>query len=915
MKLGLGSGKKLSKIKTLFASILIVIRHYEQTKSLFLCMKRFPVTFIIIFLLLPVLSGQTAGKKQYKAIRISVSPVINGVLDDEAWQSGSWVDDFTQNEPYNGRPSSQRTEFKILFDENNLYVAIKAFDTSPDSIVNRLTRRDQADGDLVGIIVDSFHDLRTGFLFGVSSAGVKYDQMFTNDGQNEDSSWDPNWWVKTSINREGWVAEMKIPFSQVRFEKKSGEVWGLEIARVLYRKNETSFWQHIPKDAPGFVHLMGELSGLEQIKPRKIFDITPYAVARAETFKAEPENPFLSKGRSSKLNGGIDAKIGVTNNMTMDLTINPDFGQVEADPSEVNLSAYETFFSEKRPFFIEGNNITNFGLGIGDGGIGNDNLFYSRRIGRQPQGDPGLNSGWTANIPTSTAILGAAKLTGKTKNGLSLGFVEAVTAEEKAEIDTLGGRKFETVEPLTNYFVGRVQKDIKSGNTIIGGIFTSTNRNLDANLSNIMHKAAYTGGADFTQYFNKKNWMFNLNAAFSLVEGSKAALKNTQESSAHYFQRPDNDYARLDTNRTSLSGTGGRMQIMKLNGHWNFIGASIWKSPGFETNDLGYIRESDQILNLIWAQYSQWEPKGIYRRYNINTDIYTIQNFGGDWVAKGFEWYGNMNLKNYWSVWTGGNLGSSSLSTGTLRGGPMIKLPGNVNARLGFSTDYRKKLTFEVSANFTEGFENDSRELNANVSLDYKPTNYLVLSLNPGYSKSFSELQYVTKLTVDDKDKYIFASIDRKTINTSFRINLNLSPNLTFQYWGQPFVATGKYFDYKFIQEPMADNYHDRFRTFSTNQIIADGDQYNVDENGDGKTDFSFDRKDFNVREFLSNLVIRWEYNPGSSVYLVWSQTRSSNNDTGTLDMFNDLGDLFNSGNNKPHNVFLIKFSYRFGLK
>ncbi|TAL60816.1 MAG: hypothetical protein EPN88_15375, partial [Bacteroidetes bacterium] len=593
-------------------------------------MKRFFITGLVVFMILPTVFGQTPEKKQYKAIRITIAPVINGILDDEAWQSGSWGYGFTQNEPYNGREASQRTEFKILFDENNLYVAIKAYDTNPDSIVNRLTRRDQADGDLVGIIVDSFHDLRTGFLFGVSSAGVKYDQMFTNDGQNQDSSWDPNWWVKTSINKEGWIAEMKIPFSQVRFEKNSGEVWGLDIARILYRKNETSFWQHIPKDAPGLVHLFGELSGLEQIKPRKIFDVTPYAVAKTESFKAISENPFLEKGKLSKLNGGIDAKIGITNNMTMDLTINPDFGQVEADPSQVNLSAYETFFSEKRPFFVEGNNITNFGLGIGDGGIGNDNLFYSRRIGRRPQAYPDLKNGWSADVPASTTILGAAKLTGKTKNGLSLGFVEAMTAEEKAEIDTIGGRKSETVEPLTNYFIGRVQKDIKDGNTIIGGIFTGTNRDLDANLSTFMHKAAYSGGADFTQYFKEKSWMFNVNAAFSLVEGSKKALEITQRSSARYFQRPDNDYARYDTNRTSLAGSGGRMQIMKLNGHWNFLSATLWKTPGFETNDLGYTREADQIISILWTGYNQWEPKGIYRRYNINGDIYSVYNFGGD---------------------------------------------------------------------------------------------------------------------------------------------------------------------------------------------------------------------------------------------------------------------------------------------
>ena len=878
-------------------------------------MKRFFITVSIILFALSSVVGQEVIKKKYKATRITTIPVINGILDEDIWQEGTWIDDFTQHEPYNGRSATQRTEFKILFDEDNLYVAIKAFDTSPDSIVNRLTRRDQADGDLVGIILDSFHDLRTGFLFGVSSAGVKYDLMFTNDGQNEDESWDPNWWVKTSVNNEGWIAEMKIPFSQVRFEKNSGDVWGLEIARIIYRNNETAFWQHIPKDAPGIVHLFGELSGLEQIKPRKIFDVTPYGVAKTETFQAEPSNPFLAKGSLSKLNGGIDAKIGVTNNMTMDLTINPDFGQVEADPSEVNLSAYETFFSEKRPFFIEGNNITNFGLGIGDGDVGNDNLFYSRRIGRRPQGYPDLNDGWNADVPTQSTILGAAKLTGKTQNGLSLGFVEAVTAEEKAEIDTIGGRTYETVEPLTNYFVGRVQKDLKDGNTIIGGIFTSTNRNLDANLSNYMHKAAYSGGADFTQYFKEKSWMFNVNAAFSLVEGSKEAIENTQRSSARYFQRPDNDYTKLDTNRTSLAGSGGRIQIMKLDGHWNFMAVNIWKTPGFETNDLGYLREADQFLTVLWAGYNQWEPKGIYRRYNLNSDIFFVNNFGGDWVAKGYEWNASMTLKNYWNVFTGGNFQTSSLSTGMLRGGPMMKVPGRMSARLGFSSDNRKKLVFEVFTNGSKGYENYSKNLFTEVEISYKPTNYIVFTLSPGFSKSHSELQYVTQLEYNNEDKYVFASIDQKTINTSFRINLNLSPNLTFQYWGQPFIATGQYYDHKFITDPMAKKYRDRFSTYSPEQISLMDDQYLIDEDSDGITEYSFDKRDFNMQEFLSNLVVRWEYNPGSTLYLVWSQTRSSYNSSGQMDILNDLGDLFNVGDNKPHNVFLIKLSYRFGLK
>jgi hypothetical protein len=884
-------------------------------------MKRILITLISLLLIIPGVIGQTPEKKQYKAVKLTTVPAIDGILDDEAWKEGTWIDDFTQFEPYNGAKVSQRTEFKILFDDDNLYAAFKAYDTSPDSIVNRLTRRDNPDGDLVGIIFDSFHDLRTGFLFGITSSGVKYDQMFTNDGQNQDSSWDPNWWVKTSVNEEGWVAEMKIPFSQVRFEKNSGDIWGLEVARVLYRKNETSFWQHIPKDAPGIVHMFGELAGLEQIKPRKIFDVTPYTVGKVETFKAEQGNPFMEKGRKYGLNGGIDAKIGVTNNMTMDLTINPDFGQVEADPSEVNLSAYETFFSEKRPFFIEGNNITNFNIGIGDGDVGNDNLFYTRRIGRRPQGYPNVEDGMYADVPTFTTILGAAKLTGKTSNGLSVGFVEAVTGEEKAEIDNGGERSYETVEPLTNYVVVRIQKDFNEGKTIVGGIFTGTNRNLDANLDDYMHKSAYSGGIDFAQYFKDKKWMFSINTALSQVYGTKEAIENTQRSSTHFFQRPDKDYALLDANRTSLAGSGGRMQISKLDGHLNLIGVVLWKSPGFEINDLGYLQQADRIMPIVWAGYNQWEPKGIYRRFNINGDFWSIFNFGGENVQNGLEGNASMTLKNYWSVWTGGNIGTRALDPDILRGGPTFKTPGRMNARVGFSTDNRKKLGLEFSTNFNKGFKDYYKNSYTSFTVSYKPTNYLRISLSPGYSRSFSELQYVTQTSFNENDRYIFASIDRKTINASLRVNLNLSPDLTVQYWGQPFVASGRYYDHKYILNPVADKYSDRFQTYSEAQLIFQDGYYDIDENLDGNIDYSFERNDFNVKEFLSNLVVRWEYSPGSSVYLVWSQTRSGYDPIGNMDYINDMGDLFDrqlfreNDNYNLKNVFLIKFSYRFGLK
>ena len=893
----------------------------------FLYVKRTFITVALFYSLIACAFGQNPEKKRYNATQIAEAPVIDGVLTDRIWNEGEWTDDFTQFEPYNGKKPSQHTEFKILFDDNNLFVAIKSFDSSPDSIVKRLTRRDHEDGDMVAIIFDSFHDQRTGFMFGVSVGGVKSDQMMTNDGESEDQSWDPNWWVGTSINNEGWIAEMKIPFSQLRFKNNSGDVWGLEVIRTIYRKAETCIWQHIPQDAPGIIHMMGEMSGIEQVKPRKIFDITPYGVAQTERFPAEEGNPFAT-GKRSKLNAGLDAKIGVTNNLTMDLTINPDFGQVEADPSQVNLTAYETFFNEKRPFFIEGSNIISFGLGIGDGDVGNDNLFYSRRIGRKPQGSTydyyGTNDeteGYSLS-PDRTSILGAAKLTGKTQDGLSVGFMDAVTSEEVAEIDTGGHRSYQTVEPLTNYLAARVQKDYKEGNTIIGGMFTSVNRDMnelsiagDPNdaLINTLPAAAYTGGLDFTQYFSKKTYMVNLNTAFSYIEGTEEAMVKAQESSARYFQRPESSIA-LDSTRTSMSGNGGRLQFMKTgNGHLSYGAAFLWKTPGLELNDMGYQREADQMLQVLWANYRIWEPKSFYRTININANQYAGWDFSGIHLFDGIESNGNVNFKNYWFAGAGTNLNYNVISNSMLRGGPIMRMPGSLNSWMHISTDSRKKLEIELQLQNSVTFEGSGHNISVEPEMTYKPTNTLSLSFSPSYMVSYDELQYVEQATYGTQTRYIYGSIDQRVVGMSFRVNFNLTPDLTLQYWGQPFIASGKYYDYKYITDPMAADYHSRFALYSPEQIsLNDEDYYEIDENTDGYSDYGFDKPDFNFQEFLSNFVLRWEYNPGSSVYLVWSQTRSNSNNTGTMEYSNNMEELFSE---KPSNIFLIKFSYRFGLR
>jgi hypothetical protein len=359
------------------------------------------------------------------------------------------------------------------------------------------------------------------------------------------------------------------------------------------------------------------------------------------------------------------------------------------------------------------------------------------------------------------------------------------------------------------------------------------------------------------------------------------------------------------------------MQIQKMNGHLFLLGCVKWKTPGFETNDMGYMQQADQVLSVIAAGYNAWDPKGIYRNWNINGDIFLMNNFGGDVTARGIEWNASMSFKNYWSAWTGGNYQLRGLSTDNLRGGPMMKYPSSFSSRAGFSTDYRKKVVLEAYINESVGFEESYNDMYTEVSISYKPTNYLSISIGPEFSKSYSDLQYVTKTSNNGYDRYIFGAIDRKTLSASIRVNFNLTPELTLQYWGQPYVASGKYYNHKMITDPMADKQRDRYWTFTPEEQEFDPveNRYYIDEDNNGSIDYSFRNNNFNYQFFLSNLVIRWEYNPGSSVYLVWSQSRNFYNGSGRLDYFNDLGDLFNKDNNIPHNVFLIKFSYRFGLK
>ncbi len=874
--------------------------------------SKFLTLVFAVFIFSLAMANPDATQKKAIAVRVNPHPpMIDGKLSDNIWQKAKWHGDFTQREPEDGAAPTEKTQFKILYDDEHLYIGIRAFDSQPETITSRVTRRDGFNGDWVEVNIDSYFDHRTAFSFTVNAAGVKGDEFISNDGDNWDTNWNPIWHVGVNHDAEGWTAEMKIPFSQLRFANKGKQIWGLELTRRLFRKDERSVWQYIPNSAPGWVSNFGELHGIQNIKQSRRIEILPYGVSDFRSQPKESDNPF-SKGRETNLSGGLDAKIGVTSDLTMDVTINPDFGQVEADPSEVNLSAFETFFPEKRTFFIEGNNIFEYRVMTGDGGFSNDRLFYSRRIGRQPQYEPELDDSESTLSPNNTSILTAMKLSGKTRSGLSIGVLNAITEKEIAPIDLNGARRQETVEPLTNYFIGRVQKDFNKGNTSVGGIFTSVNRDLDhdalkANLS----KAAYTGGFDLSHRWHEKKYHMNLKTTFSNVTGDSRAIADIQQSSQRYYQRPDADYVTFDSTRTSLSGHGGYFNIGMSGKLRGSLGA-MWRSPGFELNDMGFLRQADRLMQWTWLGYNIDKPVGIFRKLRMNFNQWQGWNFGQESVFSGGNINGGGQLKNYWNFWNGiGREGS--LSTSELRGGPALKFPARWNYWFNVSTDDRK--TYRLGMNGSNSWQNGghSRRHNLSFRLELRPKNSIQIQLNPFVNFNKNDLQYIDTVDFNGGDEYLLGRLDQKTVGITMRVDYAITPNLTIQYYGQPFVSAGKYLDFKRITNPRSASYSDRFETFTDAQLeFNNADEViNFDQDLDGNSDYELDFPDFSFREFRSNLVVRWEYQPGSTVFFVWTQDRSGDDSDGNFSFKRGVEQLFEE---ESTNIFLVKVSKWFSL-
>lgn len=851
---------------------------------------------------------QKEPTKAYTTAWTQSEIVIDGKLDDEAWQQVEWGGDFVGHEPeYNAKPS-QDTQFKILYDAKFLYVGVRAFDTEPDKIVRRMSRRDGFDGDWVEINIDSYNDKRTAFSFTASVSGVKGDEYVSNNGNNWDSTWDPIWYLRTSIDEKGWIAEYKIPLSQLRFANKEEHTWGIQLTRRFFREQERWTWQPINPTDPGWVHLFGELKGIKGIKPQKQLEIQPYVVASSSKYPKQEGNPFRD-GSDLEGNVGLDAKIGITSDITLDLTVNPDFGQVEADPSAVNLSAFRLFFREQRPFFLEGNNVLTFPTSGGS-----NNLFYSRRIGGSPKGSLGSNIQY-ADFPNQTRILGAAKLTGKNAKGFSWGLLESVTNRERADViydDGSEGR--EVVEPLTNYVIARAQQDFDGGKTVVGAMLTNMNRfNNRVNGLDRIHDNAQSGGIDIDHNFMDRKYGVTFKYMFSRVNGTEGAIFQTQTASERFFQRPNNSYKEVDSTRTSLVGTAGTFSFGKRSGNWRWELGSNYRSPELALNDVGFLVQTDNVNNWIWSQYRVTQPTKLFRwqRYSV----YHEQNldFGGVRTGTGSEFNMNVQFHNFWGFGNGLWVEGTQISNADLRGGPSITYPGGVNYWYWIGTNNQKKVRVSFNNWFYWGDNDYAKNSGININLTLRPIDALRLSFSPSVSWRRNDLQYIDQASFNNEQQYILGRVEQETYSMSIRANYNLTPNLTLEFWGQPFIASGIFSDFKRVHIPNSERYSERFKLFQENEIQYDADNslWQVFETQSPDPDYEFYNPDFNVVQFRSNFVMRWEYIPGSTLFLVWSNNGSyfdQSRQNGFDQLQGQLWDL------RGTNTFLIKYTYRFIL-
>jgi hypothetical protein len=873
-------------------------------------------------------SPATASHFTLAARRITgTAPTIDGRLDEAVWRSAPVATDFVQQRPDPGAPATERTEARVLYDDDAVYIGMWLYTDDPSGIATAIARRDYTGySDWAQVMIDSHHDRRTAFRFAVNPSGVQKDALEYDDGHGEDVSWDAVWQAAAHTDSAGWTAEFRIPLSQLRFTTRShgpdgsaapAQTWGIDFLRDIARLNERDYWAPLPADGSRMVSVFGDLTGLASLSAPRRLEVLPYTLASVTNAPAIENDPFFHQNDlDTKL--GADLKYGLTGDLTLTATVNPDFGQVEADPSVVNLTAFETFFPEKRPFFVEGSDLFEFDIGFPFNGpsfnFGNDQPFYSRRVGRAPQGGV-PDSAVYVDAPEASTILGAVKLSGKTARGWTLGFMDALTKRERADYTGPAGERLTApIEPLTNYAVARVKKDFRQGESSVGGIFTAADRSIHGSALSFLPAHSYTAGLDGLHRFGGGNYQLNASALGSYVRGDQSAISLLQTSAGHYYQRPDASYIDFDPERTSLGGFAASADVEKIaGGHWRWELAGHARSPGFDMNDVGFEQSTDWLLEGALLQYVDFQPGKHVRNWDLYAQHIAGWSFGGERRTTSLGVGGDITLLDNWGGYFNATHQFSALSTDALRGGPALVTPAYDALSFGINSDTRKPVNVQLSGSVEYESETARRAFYIEPDLSIRPSGRFEFTVGPYVQWNRNPWQYVAQLPALGSTRYLFGRIDQTTTALTLRARYSLTPTLSFEFYGEPFISAGDYSEFKDVADPRAERFDDRFHTFTPSELSYDGSTraYGVDLDADGASDLHFADPDFNIKQFRSTAVVRWEYRPGSTLFVVWSQGRTQFSPTGVFELGHDARELFDA---PATNVFLVKFNYWLSL-
>lgn len=846
--------------------------------------------------------------KSARATRITgQAPRVDGVMEEAVWATATPITDFVAKLPVEGAEPTVRTEVRILYDHDALFVGARLQRPDPENIPTAVTRRDgSSNAEALVLSFDTYHDRRTAYSFSITSGGVRSDYYHGQDSQSDRQyEYDPIWSARARVDSAGWTAEMRIPFSQLRFGAMN-QAWGLEIERSIPDQNVDLYWVLIPRayDQSGFASFFGTLEGIENINTARGIEFVPYTAGDL-TLRGNrnPKDPFDQKfvGRA-----GADLKAGIGGNLTLDATVNPDFGQVEADPAEVNLTAFETVFEEKRPFFVEGNEIL---TGRAQSFLGRPTYFYTRRIGAAPRG--GVDGDFVEQ-PRNTTILGAAKVTGRLPSRLSVGLLASVTAREYGRgFDTTTGLFTKApVEAPAGFGVLRLQQEVGKAQSTLGMVLTGVHRGLGdpGGLDQLLARDAVTGGVDWRLRFQEGKYELTGWAGFSRVSGEAESIHRVQRSSAHYFQRPDADYINYDSLRTSLSGYTFSVRGDKNAGRYTLWGIQAGvKSPGFEINDIGQMTRADLIDFNADIQIRDTKPHRLFRYFQIGHVVVGAWDFGMERQSLRFSHSTLLSFHNFWNFTFGAGYTVRGMSNTQTRGGPYMETPNGWNASIGLAGNPFNTTTWSARATIQDD-EIGGSASSISAGITTRPSAQWEASLTPRYSRSTTARQFVTSRSGGSAltfgRRYLFAVIEQSTISAQFRLNYAFTPNLTVQGYAEPFASSGRFRDFGELERARTF----RMRTYgpssgTTITSLPDG-EYAVQ---DGASTFTFASPDFNVLSFRSNLVVRWEWLPGSTLFAIWQQNRGAVLPNGDLV---GPGSLWDATTAPGDNFFAVKLSY-----